>query len=93
MAKASETRAFRTVDVDLYNEDNYKEEADTEDSTEALDFNELNSLLNSKNYSTYLQKCFTTSRCKYTAILVSTLLTKSWESAKSYFTHSWESKL
>ena len=47
MAKATENRAFRTVDVDLYNEDNYKEEADTEVSTEALDFNQLNSLLNS----------------------------------------------
>ena len=38
MAKSTENRAFRTVDVDLYNEDNYKEEADTEVSTEALDF-------------------------------------------------------
>ena len=47
MSKATENRAFRTVDVDLYNEDNYKEEADTEVSTEALDFNQLNSLLNS----------------------------------------------
>ena len=47
MAKATENRAFRTVDVDLYNEDNYKEEADTEVSTEALDFSQLNSLLNS----------------------------------------------
>ena len=47
MSKATENRAFRTVDVDLYNEDNYKEEAETEVSTEALDFNQLNSLLNS----------------------------------------------
>ena len=47
MSKATENRAFRTVDVDLYNEDNYKEEADTEVSTDALDFNQLNSLLSS----------------------------------------------
>ena len=47
MSKATENRAFRTVDVDLYNEDNYKEEVDPEVSTDALDFNQLNSLLNS----------------------------------------------
>ena len=47
MSKATENRAFRTVDVDLYNEDNYKEEVDTEQTTDALDFNQLNSLLNS----------------------------------------------
>ena len=47
MSKATENRAFRTVDVDLYNEDNYKEEADPGVTTDALDFNQLNSLLNS----------------------------------------------
>ena len=52
-----------------------------------------NSLLSSKQYSTYLQKCCTTSRSKYRAIPVATLLSKSWESAESHFTHSWESKL
>ena len=47
MSKATENRAFRTVDVDLYNEDNYKEEIDTGVTSDALDFNQLNSLLNS----------------------------------------------
>ena len=45
MSKATENRAFRTVDVDLYNEDNYKEEVDPEVSTDALDFNEKESKL------------------------------------------------
>lgn len=40
-------RAFRTVDVDLYNEDNYKEEVDADDSSSVFDTNEINSLLNS----------------------------------------------
>ena len=40
-------RAFRTVDVDLYNEDNYQEELDNEETSTSLDTNEINSLLNS----------------------------------------------
>merc|ERR1712215_278213 len=46
MAKSSTERAFRTVDVDLYNEDNYKEELDTEIDTGTIDNNQINSLLN-----------------------------------------------
>merc|ERR1711936_1075458 len=37
-------RAFRTVDVDLYNEDNYKEEAD-EAISDSVDTDQVNSLL------------------------------------------------
>lgn len=39
-------RAFRTVDVDLYNEDNYKEEAD-EAISDSVDTDQVNSLLGS----------------------------------------------
>ena len=39
-------RAFRTVDVDLYNEDNYKEENDGDDAA-IIDANQINSLLSS----------------------------------------------
>merc|ERR1711910_54927 len=46
MAKSSSDRAFRTVDVDLYNEDNYKEELDNEVDTGTTDNNQINSLLN-----------------------------------------------
>ena len=47
MSKTTDNRAFRTVDVDLYNEDNYKEEFDNEVDTGATDDNQINSLLNS----------------------------------------------
>ena len=40
-------RAFRTVDVDLYSEDNYKEEIDNEDNSSKLDTNQINNLMNS----------------------------------------------
>ena len=39
-------RAFRTVDVDKYNEDNYQEEPDEEPSS-TIDTNQINSLLSS----------------------------------------------
>ena len=35
-------REFRKFDVDLYNEDNYKEELDNEDSSSKLDINQIN---------------------------------------------------
>eukprot|EP00091_Calanus_sinicus_P018196 TRINITY_DN4081_c0_g1_i1.p1 TRINITY_DN4081_c0_g1~~TRINITY_DN4081_c0_g1_i1.p1 ORF type:complete len:176 (+),score=67.74 TRINITY_DN4081_c0_g1_i1:76-603(+) len=47
MSKTTDNRAFRTVDVDLYNEDNYKEEFDNEVDTGSTDDNQINSLLNS----------------------------------------------
>ena len=47
MSKTTNDRAFRTVDVDLYNEDNYKEEVDNEVDTGSTDENQINSLLNS----------------------------------------------
>jgi len=47
MSKTTNDRAFRTVDVDLYNEDNYKEEIDNEVDTDSTDENQINSLLNS----------------------------------------------
>ena len=47
MSKTNNDRAFRTVDVDLYNEDNYKEEIDNEADTGSTDENQINSLLNS----------------------------------------------
>ena len=40
-------RAFRTVDVDLYNEDNYQEEQEAEDTSSAFDTAQITSLLNS----------------------------------------------
>merc|ERR1711970_33858 len=46
MSKTTNDRAFRTVDVDLYNEDNYKEEIDNEVDTGITDSNQINSLLN-----------------------------------------------
>eukprot|EP00092_Neocalanus_flemingeri_P030400 GFUD01033000.1.p1 GENE.GFUD01033000.1~~GFUD01033000.1.p1 ORF type:complete len:152 (-),score=43.30 GFUD01033000.1:201-656(-) len=47
MAKVqSSERAFRTVDVDLYSEDNYKEEFDNEVDTGTTDNNQITSLLN-----------------------------------------------
>merc|ERR1712119_16734 len=46
MSKNTNERAFRTVDVDLYNEDNYKEELDNEVDTGTTDDNQINSLLN-----------------------------------------------
>merc|ERR1712119_151658 len=46
MSKNTNERAFRTVDVDLYNEDNYKEELDNDVDTGTTDNNQINSLLN-----------------------------------------------
>merc|ERR1712096_452575 len=46
MSKNTNERAFRTVDGDLYNEDNYKEELDNEVDTGTTDDNQINSLLN-----------------------------------------------
>ena len=40
-------RAFRTVDVDLYNEDNYQEEQEAEDTSSAFDTDAITSLLSS----------------------------------------------
>ena len=40
-------RAFRTVDVDLYNEDNYQEEQEAEDTSGAFDTDAITSLLSS----------------------------------------------
>merc|ERR1711915_923554 len=47
MSKNTNERAFRTVDVNLYSEDNYKEEIDNEADTGSTDVNQINSLLNS----------------------------------------------
>ena len=48
-------RAFRTVDVDLYNEDNYQEEQDVEDTSSVLDTNQITSLLSSNKHVDALQ--------------------------------------
>ena len=53
-------REFRKFDVDLYNEDNYKEELDNDDSSSKLDINQINNLLSS-NKNVDALKLFLTS--------------------------------
>lgn len=46
MAKNTFSNAFRKIDVDQYNEDNFKEDENAENSLPSIDENEVNSLLN-----------------------------------------------
>ena len=47
MAKNTSSNVFRTLDVDLYNEDNYKEETETADTTDPTALGPNDSLITS----------------------------------------------
>lgn len=50
MAKNTSSNAFRTIDVDQYSEDNYKEEVDNDPIGAGANENEVTSLLNSNRH-------------------------------------------
>lgn len=53
MAKNTSSSAFRKIDVDQYNEDNFKEE-DADQGVGGPDENEVTTLLNQYPFSKYL---------------------------------------
>jgi len=55
MSKNTSSNAFRTIDVDQYSEDNYKEEVDNDPIGDGANENEVTSLLNSNRQTDALK--------------------------------------
>lgn len=56
MAKNTSSSAFRKIDVDQYNEDNFTED-DPETLSNGIDDNEINTLLNQQKHNEALKMC------------------------------------